>query len=394
MRILMLDNEFPPLGGGMGTVNHALLKCYAQTPVEIDLITAALGGREEIEQFADNIRIIKLPVWNKNIHHSTARELLLFAIQALPRSFKYHRVRPYDFCLAWSTLPAGAVALALKRLASLPYAVWVSGPDIPGFEQRYRYLYPVLTPIIRSIWQDATHVIAKCAGEVEMIKGVSNGINVDLIPNGVDLHVFQPSETIRIDGSLHIVCVARLIERKGQHHLIDAVKKLTDAGVDVLLSLVGTGDSQKDYERQVCRLNIHNRVRFIGYVPREEINRYYNEADVFALPSYNEGMSLAVLEAMAAGLPVVVTRTGGTTELVDDGVNGFVFDWADVEALTNHLRVIAGDRVLARRMGAASRIRAGDFAWEAIANRFLKLCRDELVSGSQTAKSAFHRSSL
>lgn len=390
MRILMLDNEFPPLGGGMGTVNHALLKCYAKTAVvEIDLITAALGGREEIEQFADNIRIIKLPVWNKNIHHSTARELLLFAIQALPRSFKYHRVRPYDFCLAWSTLPAGAVALALKRLVSLPYAVWVSGPDIPGFEQRYRYLYPVLTPIIRSIWQDAKHVIAKCAGEVEMIKCVSNRINVDLIPNGVDLHVFQPNETIPIEGPLHIVCVARLIERKGQHHLIDAVKKLTDAGVDVLLSLVGTGDSQKDYERQVCRLNIQNRVRFIGYVPREEINRYYNAAHVFVLPSYNEGMSLAVLEAMAAGLPVIVTRTGGTAELVEDGVNGFIFDWADIKTLANLLRLLAHDRALAQRMGAVSRSRAMDYSWETIAARFLNLFHNETVDQSVVAQKSY-----
>ena len=90
----MLDNEFPPLGGGMGTVNHALLECYARSSeIEIDLITSAIGGRQEIEQFADRIRIIKVPVWNRNIHHSTCRELLCYAGQALPQSLKYHRAR-------------------------------------------------------------------------------------------------------------------------------------------------------------------------------------------------------------------------------------------------------------------------------------------------------------
>src|SRR5690606_1872320 len=114
MRILMLDNEFPPLGGGMGTVNQALLQCYSCTPeLQIDLITSALGGKREVEQFAEHIRIIKVPVWNRNIHHCTFRELLLFAAQALGVSLKYHRARPYDLCLAWSTVPAGAVALAL-----------------------------------------------------------------------------------------------------------------------------------------------------------------------------------------------------------------------------------------------------------------------------------------
>jgi len=370
----MLDNEFPPLGGGMGTVNSALLSCYAgRAELEIDLITSALGSHEEVEGFADNIRIVKLPVWNRNIHHSTARELLLYAVQALPRSLKYHRVQAYDYCLAWSTLPAGAVALALHHLVSLPYLVWVSGPDIPGFEQRYRYIYPIFAPIIRRTWRKAAHVIAKCAGEVEMIKAVENSMEVELIPNGVDLGVFHPTPDKLTEGPLRLVCVARLIERKGQHHLIEAVKKLLDSGVDVMLSLIGTGDSQQDYERQVHRLGIQNRVTFVGYVSREALNPHYNAADVFVLPSYNEGMSLAVLEAMAAGLPVVVTRTGGTEELVEDGVNGFAFDWGDIEALANRLKDFANDRTLSRRMGDASRNRARNFSWDVIANRFLEL---------------------
>src|SRR5215468_10197276 len=374
MRVLMLDNEFPPLGGGMGTVNHALLERYARTPeLEIDLITSALGRRQEVEHFAERIRIIKVPVWNRNIHHSTCRELILYSAQALPQSLKRHRVRPYDFCLAWSTVPAGAVALALHRLVTLPYIVWVSGPDIPGFERRYRVVYPFLSPIIRRVWQKAKYVVAKCAGEIEMIHALDSGVNVRFIPNGVDLAVFQPGAGIPDDGPLHVVCVARLIERKGQGHLIEAIKRLTDSGVDVVLSLIGTGDLQRNYEDQARKLDIQDRVRFVGYVPREEINAYYNSAGVFALPSYNEGMSLAALEAMAAGLPLVVTRTGGTAELVEEGVNGYSFNWADIDTLTNYLHMFAKDRALARRMGAASHARARSYSWDVIAARFLAL---------------------
>lgn len=373
MRILMLDNEFPPLGGGMGTVNQALLECYARKDLEIDLITSALGGRREVEQFAERIRIIKVPIWNKNIHHCTWRELLLYAAQALRISLKYHRAHPYDFCFAWSTVPAGGVALALYRFTALPYAVWVSGPDIPGFEQRYNFLYPFLSPVIRQVWRKATHVIAKCAGEMQMIRALENQVNLMIIPNGVDLTAFQPAPVAREDGPLHLICVARLIERKGQNQLIDSVKRLTDEGFDVVLSLVGTGDSQSEYERHAQRLGIQDRVCFTGYVPREEINAQYNKADVFVLPSYNEGMSLAALEAMAAGLPLLVTRTGGTEELVEENLNGFIFEWADGDNLINHLRTFAKDRALARRMGAHSRARAASFGWDKIADRFLDL---------------------
>jgi glycosyltransferase involved in cell wall biosynthesis len=166
---------------------------------------------------------------------------------------------------------------------------------------------------------------------------------------------------------------------------MEAVKKLTDLGIEVVLSLIGTGDSQKDYERKAMSLGIQSHVRFVGYVSREEISFYYNAAHVFVLPSYNEGMSLAVLEAMAAGLPVVVTRTGGTTELVEEGVNGFVFDWADVDSLTNYLRMLAADDTLLRNMGAASRSRAKHFSWEVIANRFLRLLYTDSIGDSPTS---------
>ena len=139
------------------------------------------------------------------------------------------------------------------------------------------------------------------------------------------------------------------------------------------LNLVGTGDALGTNQAQVRSLGLEDRVRFAGYVPRNEIAAHYASAHAFVLPSYNEGMSVATLEAMAAGLPVVVTRTGGTTELVADGVNGLTFDWADVDTLAAHLRRLAADRALARRMGAASRLRAERFSWDKAADSYLEM---------------------
>jgi glycosyltransferase involved in cell wall biosynthesis len=374
MRLLMLNNEFPPLGGGTGTVNQALLQRFARLPgLEIDLITSALGKRYEQERFAEHIRIYKVPVLNRNLHHSSNRELATYAARALPFALKRHRRQPYDLCLAWSAVPAGGAALALRRLAGLRYLVRVCGPDIPGFERRYGLLYPVLTPLIRMIWHGAETVVAKCAGEADMIRGVDCGVNISLVPNGVDLNAFRPGDPIPDEGPLRLLCVGRLIERKGQRHLIQAVKRLADEGIDVTLDLVGTGDARGGYEKLVRGLCLGERVRFRGYAPREQMAAHYAAAHVFVLASYNEGMSVATLEAMASGLPVVVTRTGGTAELIEDGSNGFTFDWADVETLTKLLGCLVTDRSLTRRMGAASRARATAFSWEAAVKRYQDL---------------------
>ncbi len=374
MKILMLDNEFPPLGGGMGTANQAVLREFAKKPdLHVDLITSALGGRSEFERFAEQISIYKVPVWNQNIHHSSNRELALFTIQALVKAYHLHRRNGYDFSFAWSAVPAGAVALVLNDLLGLPYYVWVSGPDIPGFEKRYQRLYPLITPMLRRIWKKARRVIAKCPEEVEMIRAVDDSFPIEIIENGVDLEHFSPPDDRSLDGALRVICSARLIERKGQRHLIQAVHRLNQEGFDVNLELVGDGDAMNAYRQYAASLGLNGKIAFSGYVPREHIQEHLQQAHVFALPSYNEGMALAALEAMGCGLPVVLTRTGGTGTLVEDGVNGFSHDWEDVEALTAALRRFAQDRGLVTRMGAASRQRALPYGWEELAEKYLDL---------------------
>jgi glycosyltransferase involved in cell wall biosynthesis len=86
-------------------------------------------------------------------------------------------------------------------------------------------------------------------------------------------------------------------------------------------------------------------------------------------------MSVALLEAMASGLAVVVTPTGGTSELIEPEINGVVFDWGDVDTLASHLRRLAQDRALVRRMGHAARQRASEFSWERAARRYVEIFR-------------------
>ena len=206
-----------------------------------------------------------------------------------------------------------------------------------------------------------------------MIHAVEIDIPVIVIPNGADFVDAPQSQNFSNNGSLEVFCAARLIERKGQHHLIRAVKQLTDRGVDVSVSLAGTGDSLNDFQRLSQELGVQDRVHFLGYIPREELGAYYASADVFVLPSYNEGMSLAALEALAAALPLVLTRTGGTDDLVEEGINGFTYEWGEIDQLAFHLEYLAQNRSLLPQMGAKSRTRAEQYSWTVIAEQYLEL---------------------
>jgi len=381
----MLNNEFPPLGGGTGTVNQAILNnLNGSTDLTIDLITSSPENIYESETFSERITIYKVPVNRFNIHHASNKVLILYAIRALSYGFRKHRQRKYDMCLAWSAVPAGACALSLKWISGLPYILRVSGPDIPGFEERYKNLYPILKPLIRAIWQNAEIVIAKCSAEAEMIHEIDPSVGVTIIPNGVDTDQYIPGEPLPDEGPLKLICVARLIKRKGQHHLIEAVKRITVQGIDITLDLVGSGDAEGEYRELVKELQIEDLVKFQGYIPREEIPVYYSQAHVFVLPSYNEGMSVATLEAMACGLPVIVSRTPGTEELVREGENGLTFEWGDIDVLTQHLLKLDSDRPLARQMALESRIQAHNFSWDSSSTKFDHLFFSQNISYSDS----------
>ena len=125
LRVLMLDNEYPPLGGGTGVVNECILKNWAaRDDVEVDLVTSSrTRDQYEREELAQNLRIHKVPVDNKNIHHSTNRELLTYAWRGWRYARSLVKRSGYDICLAWAGVPAGGVAMWLKWEFGLPYIV-------------------------------------------------------------------------------------------------------------------------------------------------------------------------------------------------------------------------------------------------------------------------------
>ncbi len=378
MKILMFNNEFPPLGGGTGTVNLELLTQFKNYPeLKIDLITGTQGKQKIIEQFSDNIRIIKYPLNNKNIHHASNFELIKYTVKASFAALKYHKQEKYDLSFAWSTVPAGFASFWLRIFKKVPYIVRVGGPDIPGFEERYAFIYKIISPVIKLIWRKSDLLIAKCKTEFDMIKAINNQLDVDIFYNGADTEKFKPATQQHTDKeNLTIICPARLIQRKGQDILIKALAELQKEGIIFKANLIGDGDEKDAFIKLTKELNLINNVQFCGYVPRERMLAEYQKADLFCLPSYNEGMSNALLEALSCGLPAVVTEVGGTEELIDKS-NGFVFKAGDVAGLANILRTIYKDRQHLKSLGEHARRKAEELAWSSIAQQYLKLFNDK-----------------
>ena len=373
LKILMFNNEFPPLGGGTGTVNRELFLQFKNNPeIKIDLITSSDGKVKKINNFSRNITIYKIPVGRKNIHHASNSELIKYAFKALFTGIKLHKKEKYDFVFVWATVPAGFPAVILKLFKKLPFIIRISGPDIPGYEKRYNTIYKIISPFIKFAWKKAEIIISKCKTEKEMVLKINPKLKIKTVYNGIDTKIFFPTENKIQDKNLKLICAARLIKHKGQYTLIKAVSNLKKQGIIMNVNLVGEGDEKNAYVKYAKAQDVAEQIIFSGYVPREKMAEQYQNADIFVLPSHSECMSNAMLEAMACGLPVIVTDVGGTEELIDK-TDGFIFKPGDEITLTHILKDIDLNKDKIQILGKKSRKKAEQLKWKNIAEEYFEL---------------------
>ena len=372
MRVLMLNYEYPPLGGGGSNACKYLLREMANKGLDVDLVTSSPSNKFETEKIGDTVSIYKLPVNKKDIHYWTQREIITYSWKAKKFIDKLMKEKEYDVCHAFFSVPCGAVAYLFRK--KIPYIVSLRGSDVPGFNKRFGFQYIFLKPLIKNIWTDAKAVVANSQGLKELALNTSPSQEIGVIYNGIDVSEFEPNFDSTSDDEIRVVCVSRLIERKGINYLIEAVEKLKDKQIQLIL--VGEGNQEDTLKKLVDDLKISDKVDFKGYVDHDQIAEIYRNSDIFVLPSLNEGMSNALLEALAAGLPVIVTDTGGTSELLDG--NGVLIPMGDSDAITEAIRGFADDPEGRLQMGLRSREIAEGMSWNSVSKAYVEVYEEDL----------------
>lgn len=190
------------------------------------------------------------------------------------------------------------------------------------------------------------------------IAAVSPGTPAPVIRMGVDTDRFHPPASARPGGeALEVVTVARLNHTKGHVHLLNAMARLKAEGVAIRYRMAGDGSERAALEAHVARLGLQDEVRFLGPLSEAGVIDLLHSADVLALTSFGAGEAapVTVMEAMAAGLPTVVSAIGGTPDMIEDGVDGLLVPQRDEEAIAAALRRLAADPALRARIGQAAR---------------------------------------
>lgn len=365
MRVLAFSDLGPPEGSG--GVERTLAEIYprlvAAGRADVCLVTLAgndLPRREE----RDGVRIVRarrIPLDRiTGLQVAASTDVWRVGMRAA-REFKPDVIHAHTLFYHTSL-----VAAAVARRFRVPLLVTLHVGAVGALPQPYRAMTQLYEGTAgRLLLAGARRVI--CVSNDVQRHALSLGVpgsKLSVVPNGVDATRYRPGERVG-SGPPVVLCVGRLILNKGQHLLLEAVAELRQRGLALRLLLVGDGPSEKQLRQQVARLGIDDVVEFLGH--RDDVDSLLAASDIFVRPSLTEGMSLAVLEALAAGLPVVATDVSGSRQLIEDGVNGVVVPPGCSVELANGLRGLVQDPALRKQIGACARERARAYDWSNIA---------------------------
>ena len=368
MHILVLNYEYPPLGGGAAPVSAELAMRFAARGHKVDVVTMGFRGLPPYEE-RDGVRIWRVPCLRRRKELSSAHEQATYILSAVHFLRKRLRKHSYDAVHAHFLIPTGIVAWWLNRRYAIPYLVTMHGSDIPGYNpDRFVFLHRFTRPLLRAIAGCAERIVAPSRYLWSLFSqrvGNDASDRVEHVPNGIDPNSFMPLSKERI-----ILATGRLLPRKGFQYLIRAVSDV-DIGYEV--HIAGDGPMMPEL-RRLAALSA-TRVVFHGWMDgaSPQYRELVGRAAIYCLPSERENASIALLEAMSAGCAVITSTAPGCAETVGDA--GLTVPFGNVRAFKDALaRVTAPDA--ARLLGVRARARVEEkFAWDDISGRYEEMLK-------------------
>lgn len=340
MNILYVITRGDTIGGAQVHVMDMARRVIADG----NLATVAVGSYGPMfdELKASKVPVVRVPALQKAIHPINDLRAVVHLRDVI------RQVRP-DLVSCHSS-KAGIIGRIAARLCSTPCIFTAHGWSFTeGTSATGRFVYSRVERLLAPL---AARII--CVSEGDRQLGLNAHISSSrmvTIHNGMpaipDHHLAQPASA----RPMRVVMVARFDAQKDQSTLIRALVNVPNVRVD----FVGDGPTRAACMALAERLGLAGRVGFLGI--RRNISRILADADAFALISNWEGFPRSTLEAMRAGLPVVVSDVGGAVEAIEPGVTGFAVPRGDVQAVASAISTLAEDVELRRRMGEAARVR-------------------------------------
>lgn len=371
MKILLVNYEYPPLGGGGGVLTRTLAVELARRHA-VTVLTSRAGGLPA-DSFEDGVHVVRVPVLGRrDVAKASMSSLLTFVPAARRAGAKLVAGASFDVVHSFFAVPTGPAAAVIARRATTAHVLTVIGADIFDPTRLSPDRFPPLGTLVRRVVRDADEVTAISGDIAARARTLTGREDIAIVSCAVEAPTPPAPDRAGLGwsaGEVVVLTIGRLVPRKGLDTLIRAVG---EAGPPIRLEVVGDGPERAALE-ELARTAAPGRVTFAGSVDATGKSIRLASADAFSLVSAHEGFGLVYLEAMHAGLPVVAGNLGGQTDFLHDGEDALLVPPGDVAALATALRRLAGDDGLRTALSAKARAVAGHYTPERMAAEYLAI---------------------
>jgi glycosyltransferase involved in cell wall biosynthesis len=334
MRILVLNYEFPPIGGGGGRFTADLCRHLARFGHDLRVQTSRFRGLPARER-REGYEIYRTWAGRRLAHTCTVPEMAGFlAANFIPALRHAASWRPQVINVHFA-VPTGVLAWIIRKTLGIPYVLSAQLGDVPGgVPSQTDHLFRWLKPFTVPIWRDAAAVTVPSAEVAELVQR-AYGLSARVIPNGVELEALNPRPPL-VHEPIRLVFVGRFSPQKNLVFLLEVLAKLRD--LDWRLDLVGDGPLRSELEDLSRRWDLAARIHFHGWVAPEDATAVMRHSDLLVLPSLSEGLPLVGLQALGLGLALATSDHRSFQDIVQDGQNGFTCPVTDAGAFAHRLR--------------------------------------------------------
>lgn len=373
MKILIVNFEYPPLGGGGGVATQQLAKELSHRHT-VHVLTSAYRNLP-LEERSGRVYVHRARVLGRHaVPTASLLSMVTFVPAALWRGMWLCRAHPFDVVNAQFVIPSGVPALILAKLFGKPLVVSFIGGDLYDPSKSIApHKHWFLRMIVRFISHQATARTAisedtkNRARELHGVEKAIEVVHLGLVPTAV-ASTMRPALGLAEDKKI-CVSIGRLIPRKGYSILLQAWQKVPEAH----LVIIGDGPLKETLRAEARALRIADRVQFVGFVSDEIKSQILQAADVYVSAAQHEGFGIVFLEAMRAGLPIVATNAGGQVDILRDGVHAYLVRPRDPAALAERINQLLANRVTAGQMGARNKIDVQKYYIGKTADKFEKI---------------------
>lgn len=372
MNVLIINYEFPPVGGGAANASFFIAKELQKLGHKVVILTSKYKDLKGYSH-QDDLHIYRINALRKSLHKSNIFEMMSFVISAFSCIGGIIRKNKIDKAIVFFTIPSGLIGPYILRRFNVKYIISLRGGDVPGLEPSLKKTHDRIRKMRQAILRKALSIVANSKGLAEAsIK--YDPFEVKIIPNGVDTSFYSPSKRVIKNNEFNFLFVGRFQEQKNLFFLLEQFAIFAKDKEKVILTLIGDGPLKNELMSFAESLNILDKLRWKNWQGKNELAKDYQEADCLINPSIYEGMPNVVLEAMASGLPIIASRIMGNDELVIHELNGFLFGLDEHEKFQNQMTILYLDEKLRMEMGTNSRkIVEANYSWNKVAKAYEEL---------------------